>query len=94
MVNYVGYTRRVFDALGSTRPVASWGSEPSALTGDQQEIMDFLSDAFTQIVPPGEEQLYNKLTPYFLRSRFIGWENPVKQYICCKEIHLVLKYNF
>ncbi len=72
MVNYVGYTRRVLDALGSTRPVASWGSEPSAPTGDQQEIMDFLSDVFTQIVPPGEEQLYNKLTVAVAENLFAG----------------------
>jgi hypothetical protein len=72
MVNHVGYTRQVFDALGSARRIASWGPEPPAANGDEQEIMDFLADVFTRIVPPGEEQLYNKLTVAVAEKLFDG----------------------
>ena len=61
--NYVGYSRRVFEALGSNRPVAGWDVQPPPSYGpEQEEIADFLSEAFMRTVPlPGAED-YKKLT--------------------------------
>jgi hypothetical protein len=63
LLNHIGYTRRVFDLLGSDRDVPSWRNNTATIAeAELEEVIEFLADIFTRTVPPAEEQLYKKLT--------------------------------
>jgi len=63
IVNKVGYTHGAFSTLGSTRDCPTWkaGPNPRAETEANRSVDQFLADAFTADVWPGEEDRY-KLT--------------------------------
>jgi hypothetical protein len=62
LANHVGYTRTVFGRLASNREQAGWGGAPARVPGNaiNQQVAEFLADAFTRPVQAGSEHL-NKL---------------------------------
>jgi hypothetical protein len=63
LVNHVGYARRAFEVLGSSRAIPSWSGEPvkvPALPG-MKELHDYLATTFAQVIPLSESHRY-KLT--------------------------------
>lgn len=63
LVNHVGYTRGVFDELGSGRGHAAWGNRPVENPGGagNDEMNAFLAESFAQRIPMSERYRY-KLT--------------------------------